>query len=255
MNFNFSGKKVLITGGSRGIGKACALLFAEHGATVIITYRSNIDEATRTLSELGDRNDHRAFQLDVADADAIEELFAELTSIYCRIDIVVNNAAIFTEHKIAEVDYREWQTRWNDTIAANLTGAANVCYMAGRHMIKKRGGKIVNVSSRGAFRGEPNHPAYGASKAGLNAMSQSMAQYLAPYNITVGVVAPGFVETDMAADVLGGPAGDGIRAQSPLNRVAQPDEVARAVAIFASEGTEYMTGGIIDINGASYLRS
>ncbi|HEY0039615.1 MAG TPA: SDR family oxidoreductase, partial [Flavisolibacter sp.] len=113
----------------------------------------------------------------------------------------------------------------------------------------------VNVSSRGAFRGEPDHPAYGTSKAGLNALSQSLAVALAMHRITVGVVAPGFVETDMAAEYLASEAGEAIKKQSPLNRVAKAEEVARAIAIFASEGFEFMTGGIVDLNGASYLRS
>jgi len=113
----------------------------------------------------------------------------------------------------------------------------------------------VFVSSRGAFRGEPDQPAYGASKAGLNALAQSLAQQLGPYRIFVGVVAPGFVETDLARERLTGPDGDAIRAQSPLGRVARPEDVAHAVAFLASEGAEFATGTIIDVNGASYLRS
>ena len=120
--------------------------------------------------------------------------------------------------------------------------------------MQQGGGRIVNVSSRGAFRGEPDAPAYGAAKAGLNALSQSMAKALAPHNIFVGVVAPGFVETDMAAELLAGPEGEAIRGQSPMNRVARPDEVARTVLFLASEGVDYLTGCIVDVNGASYLR-
>jgi NAD(P)-dependent dehydrogenase (short-subunit alcohol dehydrogenase family) len=122
-------------------------------------------------------------------------------------------------------------------------------------MKERGGGKIVNVSSRGAFRGEPDAPAYGASKAGLNALSQSMAMALAPYNIFVYVVAPGYVETEMSASYLSGPEGDAIRRESPLGRVASPEEVAGAVVFLASEGTDYLTGCILDISGASYLRS
>jgi NAD(P)-dependent dehydrogenase (short-subunit alcohol dehydrogenase family) len=114
---------------------------------------------------------------------------------------------------------------------------------------------VVNVSSRGAFRGEPETPAYGASKAGLNAMSQSMAQALAPHGVFFYVVAPGFVETDMADALLRGPEGDGIRSQSPLGRVATPEEVAKTVVFLASEAPDFMTGAIVDVNGASYLRS
>ena len=113
----------------------------------------------------------------------------------------------------------------------------------------------MNVSSRGAFRGEPECPAYGASKAGLNAFGQSMAQALAPHGITVGTVAPGFVETDMARRVLDGPRGDEVRAQSPTGRVARPEEVAAAVLWLASPAARFATGTIIDVNGASYLRS
>ena len=134
-------------------------------------------------------------------------------------------------------------------------GPANLTFFIAQRMMEHGGGKIVNVSSRGAFRGEPNEPAYGASKAGLNAMSQSLAQALAPHSVFVYVVAPGFVETDMSAETLAGPEGDAVRNQSPLGRVARPEEVARAVVFLASEGTEYMTGCIVDINGASYLRT
>ena len=122
-------------------------------------------------------------------------------------------------------------------------------------MIEQGNGRIVNVSSRGAFRGEPTGPAYGASKAGLNSMGQSLAKYLAPYNIFVGTVAPGFVETDMAKDFLDGPQGDAVRNQSPLKRVARPEEVAYTILFLASAGAEFLTGCIVDVNGASYLRT
>jgi NAD(P)-dependent dehydrogenase (short-subunit alcohol dehydrogenase family) len=122
-------------------------------------------------------------------------------------------------------------------------------------MMAAGGGRIVNVSSRGAFRGEPLNPAYGASKAGLNAMGQSLAVALAPYNIVVTGVAPGFVETDMAARHLEGPGGDAIRAQSPFGRVARPAEIADAVVFLASPEAQWASGAILDLNGASYLRT
>jgi NAD(P)-dependent dehydrogenase (short-subunit alcohol dehydrogenase family) len=174
---------------------------------------------------------------------------------YGRLDILVNNAGIYEEHPLAEVSYAEWQAHWHNTLQTNLTGAANAMYCAGQQMIQQGYGRIVNVSSRGAFRGEPTAPAYGASKAGMNAMGQSLAKYLAPFNVFVGTVAPGFVETDMAQEILGGPDGDFIRGQSPLNRVATPAEVAYAVLFLASEGAQFMTGAILDVNGASYLRT
>jgi NAD(P)-dependent dehydrogenase (short-subunit alcohol dehydrogenase family) len=255
MQLDFSNKNVLITGGSRGIGKACAKLFASLNANVVITYKSNKKAAQATLDVLGKEGNHQAYALDITKPEDIEKVFNTIISDYTQLDVLINNAGIFIEHKITNVDYAEWQQRWNETIQTNLTGVSNLCYLVSRHMIQKGGGKIVNVSSRGAFRGEPNHPAYGASKAGLNAFSQSLAQFLAPHHITVGVVAPGFVETDMTSELLNSEAGNEIKKQSPLNRAAKAAEVARAIAFFAMEGMEYMTGGIIDVNGASYLRS
>lgn len=255
IQFDFTNRNVLITGGSRGIGKACASLFAAANANVIITYKAAKTEAEETLRLLSGKGTHAAFQLDVAQPQMIKQVFATILQQYGKLDVLVNNAGIFTGHKIMETSYAQWQEAWQQTLATNLVGVSNLCFFAARHMKEKGGGKIVNISSRGAFRGEPDHPAYGASKAGLNAMSQSLAIALAPHNIIVGVIAPGFVETDMAKEYLEGEEGAKIKSQSPLNRVATPEEVARAVAVFASSGTEFMTGGIIDVNGASYLRS
>ena len=255
MFLDFTNKNILITGGSRGIGRACAKLFSELHANVIITYKSDRAEAERTLKLLEPAGKHQALQLDVADPDAVEKFFQEVIIHYKKLDVLVNNAGIFLEHKIAEVSFAEWQQAWNETMNTNLTGVSNLCYFAARHMIENKTGKIVNISSRGAFRGEPDHPAYAASKAGLNALSQSLALALGKYNISVGVIAPGFVETDMTTSYLQGEGGDLIKQQSPMNRVAKVEEVARLVAVFASEGLEFMTGGIVDLNGASYLRS
>ena len=256
MLLDFSNKNVLITGGSRGIGKACAKLFAELNANVIITYKTNISKAEQTLSELSNKgNKHSYFQLDISSPDNVKHFFNKLIKEYKKTDVLVNNAAVYIEHKINEVEYEEWLKIWEETISTNLIGVSNLCYFISRQMIKNGGGKIVNISSRGAFRGEPNHPAYGASKAGLNSLSQSLARALAPYNIIVVAVAPGYVETDMAADILNSNKGDQIKKQSPLNRAALPEEIARIVAVFAADGFEYTTGGIIDINGASYLRT
>jgi 3-oxoacyl-[acyl-carrier protein] reductase len=172
-----------------------------------------------------------------------------------KIDVLVNNAGVYEFHPAATTSFEQWRRSWDRTIQTNLLGPAHLSFHVARHMMKNGGGKIINITSRGAFRGEPDAPAYGASKAGLNAFSQSMAQALAPHNIFIYAVAPGFVETDMAASVLAGTEGDAIRAQSPLNRVARPAEVARVVLFLASQGTDFLTGGIIDVNGASYLRT
>jgi 3-oxoacyl-[acyl-carrier protein] reductase len=168
------------------------------------------------------------------------------------LDVVVNNAAVFPRHPILETSYDEWQAAWRRTIEVNLLGPANVAWCAVRHM--RAGGRIVNVSSRGAFRGEPEQPGYGASKAGLNALTQSLALALGPHGIAVTAVAPGFVETDMTNEHLKSPRGDEIRAQSPFGRVARPEEVAAAVRFLASAEAEWATGAVLDLNGASYLR-
>jgi 3-oxoacyl-[acyl-carrier protein] reductase len=250
----FDGKVVLVTGASRGIGAAIARLFAQQGATVVLHYHSYPEGAEQIRADLPG-GPHLIVQADMKDPQGIAAMVNTVVGELGRIDVLVNNAAIYEEHPVAETDYEAWQASWRRVIDTNLVGVANASYCAARAMIAQGGGRIVNLSSRGAFRGEPLGPAYGASKAGLNAMGQSLAKYLAPYNIFVGTVAPGWVETDMAAETLQGPDGEAVRAQSPLQRVAQPEEVAYAVLFLASEGAEFMTGAIIDVNGASYLRT
>jgi NAD(P)-dependent dehydrogenase (short-subunit alcohol dehydrogenase family) len=169
--------------------------------------------------------------------------------------VLVNNAGVFLAHPPLSTSYEDWQAAWSRTLATNLTGAANAAFCAVPHLVAAGGGAIVNVSSRGAFRGEPQCPAYGASKAGMNALGQSLALALAPQGIWVGTVAPGFVQTEMAREVLDGPGGAAVRAQSPFGRVARPEEVASAVLWLASPEARFASGTIIDVNGASYLRS
>jgi len=247
-------KSVLVTGASRGIGRAAARLFAESGARVAVHYKSNSAAAEETLASL-EGSDHCTIAADVGDPEAAAALIDEALERLDGLDVVVNNAGVGGHHAVDEVDYGEWQAAWQRILATNLLGPANISFCAARHMLANGGGRIVNVSSRGAFRGEPRQPAYGASKAGLNAMGQSLAQALAPHGVLVFTVAPGFVETDLAAARLAGPDGDGIRGQSPFNRVARPEEVARAVVFLGTEAPEFMSGGIVDVNGASYLRS
>jgi 3-oxoacyl-[acyl-carrier protein] reductase len=248
------GKVALVTGSSRGIGREIARELAAKGARVAVHYRADREAAQETLASLSG-GPHAVFGADVADAGSARGLVDDVVREMGGIDVLVNNAAIFEAHPIPEVDYEGWQDAWSRTMATNLLGPANLSFLAARRMVECDGGRVVNVSSRGAFRGEPETPAYGASKAGLNAMSQSMAQALASHGVFFYVVAPGFVETDMAAPLLSGPAGDAIRSQSPLERVAAPEEVARTVVFLASEAPDFMTGAIVDVNGASYLRS
>jgi NAD(P)-dependent dehydrogenase (short-subunit alcohol dehydrogenase family) len=245
---------VLVTGASRGIGAATAAAFAALGDRVAVGYSSSRRRAEEVHAGLPGEG-HVLVEADLSDPDAVRAMVDAAETGLSGIDVLVNNAAVFTEHAIAEVDYPTWQRAWAATLAVNLLGTANVTYCAARHMIERGRGCIVNVSSRGAFRGEPTFPAYGASKAGLNALGQSLALALAPHGIAVATVAPGFVETDMAADVLAGPDGDAIRAQSPFGRVARPEEVAAAVVYLASPQAQWASGAVLDLNGASYLRT
>ncbi len=251
---NFVDKNVLITGASRGIGKATALAFAEKGATVGINFRNNVEEAEKTRSELPGKG-HQLFQTDISEKENCQKLMDDFIEEYGRLDVLVNNAGISIFHEIDKVDFEHWTHAWELTFKTNLFAAANMTYCAAQAMLKTGGGRIVNVSSRGAFRGEPTKPAYGASKAALNAMTQSLAKKLAPHNIYLGVVAPGFTETAMAAVTLTPAERENLLRESPFQRMAQPKEVAHAILFLASEGAEYSSGTIIDVNGASYLRS
>jgi 3-oxoacyl-[acyl-carrier protein] reductase len=251
---DFQGQVALVTGGSRGIGRAVATELAARGATVAVQYRSDRAAADDTLAAL-DGGGHLALQADLADPEQARSLVALVVERLGRVDVLVNNAGIYQAQPVLETGWEEWQRGWRETIATNLLGPANLIHAVAPHMVAAGGGRIVNVSSRGAFRGEPDHPAYGASKAGLNSLGQSMARALGRHGIYVTTVAPGYVETDMAAPFLEGPRGDAIRAQSPLGRAATPEEVARVVAFLAAPGAESTTGTIVDVNGASYLRT
>ena len=247
-------RAVLVTGGSRGIGRAIAVAFANLGDRVAVHHRDSAALAAEVVAGLPGSG-HTVVQADLADAEAVRRAVDAACETLGGLDVLVNNAGIFTPHPITEVSYAEWQAAWQATLGVNLIGAANVTWCAVQHMLGRGGGRIINVSSRGAFRGEPGQPAYGASKAGLNAFGQSLARALAPHGIAVAAVAPGYVDTDMAARYLAGPQGDALRAQSPFGRVAEPEEIAAAVVYLASPEAEWASGTIIDLSGASYLRT
>jgi NAD(P)-dependent dehydrogenase (short-subunit alcohol dehydrogenase family) len=251
---DFTNKVVLVTGASRGIGRAIAQRFAQFGARIAIHYNQDREAAEQTRLSLAGGS-HQIFPANVGQAETVEQLVKTIVRDMGSLNIVVNNAAINEWQPILRIDYAQWNDVWRRTLDTNLVGPANVMFHAARPMIEQGGGHIVNISSRGAFRGAPKSPAYAASKAALNSMSQSLAQALAPHNIFVYVVAPGFVETDMSASILASPRGEAIRQQSPLNRVGRPEEVAALVVFLASGEADFATGTIVDVNGASYLRS
>lgn len=264
-----SGRGVLVTGSSRGVGAATARAFAALGDRVAVHYRGAEDVAREVLESLpGDG--HVLLQANLASPEETQRLAESAAQALGRIDVLVNNAALFLDpagdgsrrgdHRVTDTDYDNWVRAWQTTLATNLMGPANLTFCVARHMMDappadgRPVGKVINVGSRGAYRGEPDVPAYGASKAGLHAFGQSMAVALAPHGISVTSLAPGFIATDMAAQLLDGPAGDQIRGQSPFGRVATPEEVADAIVGLAAPGAEWTSGAVIDFNGASYLR-
>ncbi len=246
-------RAVLVTGASRGIGAAVARAFAAAGDRVAVHWGASRAEAEQVLASLPGTG-HVLVQADLADPGQVRDAVDGAAAALGGLDVLVNNAGVFLAHPPLATSFDDWQQAWTRTLQVNLLGAAHATFSAVPHLVARGGGAVVNVSSRGAFRGEPDCPAYGASKAGLNAFGQSMALALAPQGISVSTVAPGFVDTDMAREVLDGPAGDAVRAQSPFGRVARAEEVASAVLWLASTGARFASGTIVDVNGASYLR-
>jgi len=239
-----------VTGASGGIGGAVCVALAARGITVALHYRSDqaaVEVTRRSLPGEG----HFVLQANLDDAAAVERLWQEAAARQ-RIDALVNNAGIFPAHPPLTTDYTHWTTAWQRTLATNLMGPALLSYCAARALAAQGGGRIVNVSSRAAFRGEPTAPAYAASKAGLNAFSQSLAKGLAAKSVYVFVVAPGWVATERVAASVRDAA---VLADQPLGRVATPAEVAAVVTYCALDAPASMTGAIVDLNGASYLRS
>jgi 3-oxoacyl-[acyl-carrier protein] reductase len=245
-------RAILVTGASRGIGAAVARLFAAGGERVAVHYGANRERAEQVLASLPGTG-HVLVGADLEDPYAVRRMVDAAAEGLGGLDVLVNNAGVFEHHPITETTYEQWQSGWEHTLGVNLVGAANVTWCAVQHMAEG-GGHIVNVASRGAFRGEPHAPAYGASKAGMIAFGQSLARALGPHGISVTSVAPGFTETDMAGDELVGEKGVARRAESPLGRVALPEEVAAAVVFLASPEATMASGTVIDVNGASYLR-
>ncbi|KIZ15519.1 SDR family NAD(P)-dependent oxidoreductase [Streptomyces natalensis] len=243
-------RAVLVTGGSRGIGRAVAERFAAGGDRVALHYGSRREAAEAAFAGLAGSG-HVLVQGDVATPDGAAAVVEAAVEGLGGVDVLVNNAAANTAHPLDRTSFEEWQHAWRQIVDVNVLGAAHLSYCAARNMIEREvAGRIVNVGSRGAFRGEPDHPAYGASKAALHAMGQSLAVHLAPYGIAVASVAPGFVGTERVAERIT----DEVRQQSPFGRVATPQDVAAAVHYLASPDAVWSSGAVLDVNGASHLR-
>ncbi len=248
-----SSRAVLVTGAARGIGRATARAFAEAGDRVAANYRSSAREAEELVRSLPGSG-HLALQADVSDPGQARRLVEEAAAGLGGLDVLVNNAGVSLRHDLVQDDFESWRAAFERTMAVNFYGPVHVTYWAVRQMLG-RGGRIINISSRGAFRGEPDQPGYAASKAALNAFGQSLAKALGGHGIGVMTIAPGWVSTEMAQSELDRNGGAEILSQSPFGRIARAEEVAAAAVYFASPEAEFASGAVLDINGASYLRT
>ncbi|MGW5821442.1 SDR family NAD(P)-dependent oxidoreductase [Streptomyces noursei] len=243
-------RTVLVTGAARGIGRAIATAFAAGGDRVALHYASRRAEAEEALDGLAGSG-HVLVQGDISTPEGAAGVVAAAVEALGPLDVLVNNAAVNVAHPLDRTTFEDWQDAWRRTVDVNLLGTAHVTYCAARNMIDHQvRGRIVNVGSRGAFKGEPDHPAYGATKAAMHALGQSLAVSLAPHGITVASVAPGFVATERVADRISA----AVEEQSPFGRVAAPEEIAAAVKYLASPEAVWSSGAVLDVNGASYLR-
>ncbi len=246
---NFKQKNVLITGGSRGIGKACVKLFSESGARVAFTYFTDSKAAESVESEFG-KSKVTAYQCDISSTESIVEMSEKVISDFGRIDILVNNAGIWTYGEVGSMDKKVW----NDIIGLNLTGAFFVTKQFVNRMKENKFGKIIFVTSTAAQRGEAFHSHYAATKGALNAVTKSLAVELADFNITVNAVAPGWVDTEMNDGVFAEPGyREKIEKDIPIGRIATAEDVAGPILFLASELARHITGEVVNINGGSVL--
>ena len=250
-SLDLSGKVALVTGASRGIGRETAIRFALAGARVGVNYFRGRSEADDVVVEIGgDRA--IAIGADVADPAQTETMMQAMIERFGRIDILVNNAATYAMNRFDGDDYSVWQRGWHRTFQLNVFGAANAAFLAMGFMRKQGGGKIINVASRAAFRGETEFPDYAASKAALVNLTRSIARACAKDNIVASCVAPGFIETEMARPQLEAHLEDIVN-QIPLRRVGSVRDVAAVILFLASPMADYLNGATIDVNGGSWF--
>jgi 3-oxoacyl-[acyl-carrier protein] reductase len=249
MKIDLKNKIILVTGASRGIGKGIAELLAESGATVAVHYNKNSKLVEQLTDKLG--NNAKAFQADLSSPEACKKLFENVLKNYDKIDVLVNNAGIFLN---SPLNRPSWLDDWNLTLDVNLRAAALLSRFAILHFQKTGGGRIINISSRAAFRGDnPEHLAYAASKAGMVALTKSVARCFGNDGITSFVVAPGWVETDMNKETIERFGDDEITRDLALDRLTQPGDLAPIIVLLASGLADHATGTTIDINAGSYV--
>jgi 3-oxoacyl-[acyl-carrier protein] reductase len=246
---NLKGKSVIITGGSRGIGRAAALEFARAGANVAFTYEQNHDAAkslAHELEVLGMRAMSRAVQ--VTDEAQMANFMDDIIGEFGSLDVAVANAGIWKEARIAEMTQEEFR----EMMEINMTGSFVLAKLVAQRMMPKKRGAIVLVSSTAGQRGESEHSHYAASKGAQISFVKSLAVELAPWNIRVNAVAPGWVETDMTMEALA-LVGEKIKAQMPFGRAARAEEIARPIVFLASDAASFITGEVLNVNGGSVL--
>ncbi len=247
--FDLAGKIAVVTGGSRGIGRATSVALAEAGALVLVNYRSNEEAAKQTLSlieEAGGQAELVCF--DVADPESVDRGLKAAIERHGRIDILVNNAGISIDQLLLRVSPKDLDLTW----ATNVNGPIYCAKACIRPMMKKRWGRIINLSSVVAESGNPGQAVYSSSKAALLGLTRTLAREYASRGITVNAVAPGFIETDMTAD-LSDAGKQGIIDQTPLGRIGRPEEVAAAVVFLSSEEASYITGQVVRVNGGMHV--
>ena len=245
MQNTLTGKVALVTGASRGIGRAIALKLAAEGAAVVINYHGSMEKAKEVKAEIeSDGGIAEIMQCNVADYQATEAMIRKVTDDFGRLDILVNNAGITRDGllmKMTESDY-------DAVLQTNLKGTFNGIRFASRQMLRQKSGRIINISSVSGILGNAGQANYAASKAGVIGLTKTMARELASRGITVNAVAPGFVETDMT-EVLPEAVKETSCKQIPLGRFGKPEEIANAVAFLASEEADYITGQVISVDG------
>lgn len=247
------GKTVLVTGGSRGIGEAIVRAVAAQGAKVLLHYGKSRAPAEAIRNAIG-RDSCELIQADLGTIEAPTYLWREATAAGSRIDVLVNNAGIFDVTPI-DVPIDAWQRSWAHVMQVNLTAPAELCRLAVAHFRKHGGGRIINVASRAAHRGDaPDHWSYAASKGALVALTKTIARGYAHENILAFAIAPGFTDTEMAHTGLGLSDVRRIVSEIPLGSMASPDECGALAAFLCSDKVRHMTGATFDINGASYVR-
>ena len=249
MSSSFKEKVVLVTGGSRGIGRACALAFAEAGATVVLTYVGNEAAAREAVAQVEAAGGKGvAHQLDVADTKAGAELIERIVKEHGRLDVLVNNAGVAVDGLSMRVKDDDWDRQ----IDTNLKGAFGLMRAASRPMMKQRQGAMVNLTSVVGETGNVGQSVYSASKAGLIGLTKSLARELASRNIRVNAVSPGFIETDMTSH-LGEDLKKKMMEGIPLGRLGGAKEIAQAVRFLASDEAGYITGEVLKVNGGMYM--